>query len=133
MKENLFITRLKERLKEKSSPQLILSLASEYKKSGMVYQAISLLKEGISKNPEYIPGRLALGRWYFECNMLDDAKREFSEVILREPYNPFAKDWLLKMETVGTKKNKDEAINRLNKFLIVLKRRFSSSINKLSD
>jgi tetratricopeptide (TPR) repeat protein len=130
-KENLFIARLKERLAHRGSPELVLSLASEYKKMGKIYQAIAVLKEMIDKNPEYIPGRLALGRYYLECNMLYDAKKEFYEIINRDPDNPFVKVWLSKIEDgVGSKKfsnNRDEAINRLNRFLIILKRRFSKS------
>lgn len=124
-KESFFITRLKEMLAERESPELVLSLASEYKKLGKIYQAISVLKEGIDKNPEYTPGRLALGRLYIECNMLDDAKREFYEVIKRDPENPFAKNWLKKINK--NLQDKDKTIERLNSFLIVLKRYFSKS------
>jgi Tfp pilus assembly protein PilF len=128
--ESLFIKRLRERIKNSYSSSLILSLASEFRKSGKIYQAISLIKQAIEKDPDYIPARLALGRWYMDCDMLSDAKKEFIEVIQRDSENPLAKELISEVDKrLGINlfsKNKLKNINRLNRFLIILRKRFSS-------
>lgn len=128
--ESLFIKRLRERIKNSYSSSLILSLASEIRKSGKIDQAISLIKQAIEKDPDYVPARLALGRWYMDCDMLSDAKKEFIEVLQRESENPFAKELISEVDKrLGlhlSSKNKAENIDRLNRFLIILKKRFSS-------
>jgi tetratricopeptide (TPR) repeat protein len=129
--ESLFIKRLKERLKNSYSSGLLLSLASEFSKSGKIYQAISIIKTGVEKDPDYVPARFLLGRWYMDCDMLLDAKKEFIEVLQREPENIFAKELISEIDkrlglNLSSKRDKVENINRLNRFLIILRKRFSS-------
>ena len=127
--ESLFIKRLKERIKNSYSSRLLLSLASELRKAGKIYQAISIIKEGVEKDPDYIPARLSLGRWYMDCDMLLDAKKEFIEVLQREPENAFAEELINEVNKrlgLHLSNNKAKDINRLNRFLIILKKRFSS-------
>ncbi len=43
-------------------------------------EAIAVCKEGLEKNPDYLPGRLLLGRCYLEKEMPAEAKIELEKV-----------------------------------------------------
>jgi tetratricopeptide (TPR) repeat protein len=94
-----------------------------------IYAAIAILAEWINKNPEFIPARLTLGRLYVECDMLSEAKKEYSEVIKQSPDDTFAckgLDEVNKRLEIITEK-KEAVVNRLNKFLEEIKIRFAYS------
>ncbi len=135
MKENsIYIERLKERLRHKPDSRLFLSLAEEYKKMDKIYAAIAILIEGINKNPEFIPARFALGRYYIECDMLSEAKKELSEIIERFPDNISVRKLLDEInkrpglsDVAVSSKSRDASVTRLNKFLEAIKIRFAAS------
>lgn len=92
--ESSYIKKLKEKLKEKPDSRLFLSLAEELLKREDVDEAISVLEDGIKKNPDLINARLSLGKCYLAKDMLEEAKNEFLSVIEKSPGNALARRYL---------------------------------------
>lgn len=69
-----------EKLKNKPKSLIFSRLADSYRKSGDVQQAISICSEGLALHPEYVTGRIILGRCYLEQENFNDAIKEFTKV-----------------------------------------------------
>jgi tetratricopeptide (TPR) repeat protein len=83
-------------------------LADTYRKAGMLDEAIQVAKDGLKHNPNYVSGRLVLGRCYFDKDMLKEAEDEISRVVKANPENADAQRILAKIrEKTG---RLDEAI-----------------------
>lgn len=81
---------LKEKVAKDPSSKLFVPLADEYRKAGMFEEAISVLKDGLERQPNYTSARVALGKIYLEQDMLDEAEAEFEGVVASAPDNLFA-------------------------------------------
>jgi len=92
--EGSYIKKLKEKLNEKPDSRLFLSLAEELLKKEDVDGAISVLEDGLKKNPDLINARLSLGKCYLAKDMLEEAKNEFLNVIEKSPGNALARRYL---------------------------------------
>jgi hypothetical protein len=68
---------LKERLQARPDSLAFSRLADLYRKSGNIAQAIDLCVNGVEKHPEYVTGRIILGRCYLEQENLDKAVESF--------------------------------------------------------
>lgn len=84
------IEKLRLRVEKDPNSRLFLPLAEEYRKSGMLDEAISVILRGLERHPGYTSARVALGKIYFEKSMVAEAKREFEKVVLAVPDNLFA-------------------------------------------
>ncbi len=84
------IEKLRIRVEKDPNSRLFLPLAEEYRKSGMLDEAITVILRGLEYQPGYTSARVALGRIYFEKNMMDEAKNEFEAVVSTIPDNLFA-------------------------------------------
>lgn len=84
------IEKLKEKVEKDPLSKLFVPLAEEYRKAGMVDEAISVLLRGLENQPSYMTARVALGKIYLEKNMLKEARDEFKKVITVIPDNLFA-------------------------------------------
>lgn len=84
------IEKLRIRVEKDPNSRLFLPLAEEYRKSGMLDEAITVILRGLEHQPGYTSARVALGRIYLEKNMLDEAKNEFEAVVSAIPDNLFA-------------------------------------------
>ncbi len=84
------IEKLRIRVEKDPNSRLFLPLAEEYRKSGMLDEAITVILKGLEFQPGYTSARVALGRIYFEKNMMDEAKNEFEAVVSTIPDNLFA-------------------------------------------
>jgi tetratricopeptide (TPR) repeat protein len=84
------IEKLKERVDKDSNSKLFVPLAEEYKKEGMLDEAISVLLGGIERQPGYMSARVSLGKIYFEKGMMNEARSEFENVIKSIPDNLYA-------------------------------------------
>lgn len=84
------IEKLKVRVEKDPNSRLFLPLAEEYRKAGMLDEAISVLLKGLERQPGYTSARVALGKIYLEKKMIEDARREFEKVIAAIPDNLFA-------------------------------------------
>jgi hypothetical protein len=69
--------KLKERLEAKPDSLAFSRLADLYRKSGNITQAIDLCVRGVEQHPEYVTGRIILGRCYLEQENLDKAVEAF--------------------------------------------------------
>lgn len=65
-------------------------IAEEYIKSGMIDEAILVLKEGLESYPNYTGARVLLARAYMEKGMSNEALDEFERVVEVSPDNLFA-------------------------------------------
>lgn len=62
---------------------IFLPLAEEYRRIGMVEEAIFYIQEGLKKNPTYTAAKTTLARCYFDAKDIMKAK-ELVENVLRE-------------------------------------------------
>jgi len=84
------IEKLKEKVAKDPNSKLFVPLAEEYKKRGMIDEAVSVLTEGLNSQPGYMSARVALGKIYLEKNMTAEAKEEFEKVVSAVQDNLFA-------------------------------------------
>lgn len=84
------IEKLKAKVEKDHNSKLFLPLAEEYRKAGMLDEAISAILSGLEHQPGYTSARVALGRIYLEKGMLSEARTEFERVIPIIPDNLFA-------------------------------------------
>lgn len=84
------IEKLKARVERDSGSKLFLPLAEEYRKSGMLDEAIAVILRGLEQQPDYVSARVALGRLYLEKEMAEEAKAEFEKVVEIIPDNLFS-------------------------------------------
>jgi tetratricopeptide (TPR) repeat protein len=128
MNADLFIEKLRDRVRESPGSRLFLTLAEELKKRGEYEEAFMVLRDGIEKNPAFLSARLTLGRWYLKDNKLDDARKEFSAVVEVSPGDKFALRYLSEIETklsAGKSDAKLRTIDRLNQFREAIHHRFN--------
>lgn len=84
------IEKLKERVDKDPNSKLFVPLAEEYRKEGMVEEAIKVLHDGLERQPGYMSARVALGKIYIEKGMPKEAQQEFENVIKAIPDNLYA-------------------------------------------
>jgi tetratricopeptide (TPR) repeat protein len=84
------IERLKERVDKDPNSKLFVPLAEEYKKIGMLDEAIETLSEGLKRYPSYMSAHVSLGKIYLDKGMLDEASAEFEKVVNTIPDNLYA-------------------------------------------
>ncbi|MDA8084390.1 MAG: tetratricopeptide repeat protein [Nitrospiraceae bacterium] len=84
------IEKLKEKVDKDPNSKLFVPLAEEYRKEGMLDEAISVLLNGVEKQPGYMSARVSLGKIYLEKEMLPEALAEFEQVIKSIPDNLYA-------------------------------------------
>jgi tetratricopeptide (TPR) repeat protein len=84
------IEKLKERVDKDPNSKLFVPLAEEYRKEGLVEEAIKVLQEGLERQPGYMSARVALGKIYLEKSMTQEAQVEFENVIKAIPDNLYA-------------------------------------------
>jgi tetratricopeptide (TPR) repeat protein len=65
-------------------------LAEEYRKEGMLDEAIGVLQKGLERQPGYMSARVSLGKIYLEKGQMDEARIEFESVIKLIPDNLYA-------------------------------------------
>ncbi len=84
------IEKLKERVDKDPNSKLFVPLAEEYKKEGLLDEAINVLLGGIERQPGYMSARVSLGKIYLEKGMLPEARSEFENVTKSIPDNLYA-------------------------------------------
>ncbi len=84
------IEKLRVRVEKDPNSRFFLPLAEEYRKSGMLDEAISVILRGLQHQPGYTSARVALGRLYLEKDMLNEARAEFENVVTTIPDNLFS-------------------------------------------
>jgi tetratricopeptide (TPR) repeat protein len=124
------IERLKEKVERDPNSKLFVSLADEYRKRGMLDDAISVLTSGLTNQPNYMSARVSLGKVYLEKNMIAEAREEFEKVISAIPDNLFAHKKLA--EIFRDMGNKEMAI-REYKTVLKLNPLDEDAISNLND
>ncbi len=81
-------------IKENNSRSFI-PIAEGYLKSGMVDEAIGVLKAGLQVYPKYLGARVSLGKAYLEKGLIKEALKEFEYVISLSPDNIYAQRKLI--------------------------------------
>lgn len=84
------IEKLRLKVEKDPNSRLFLPLAEEYRKSGMLDEAITVVLRGLEFQPGYTSARVALGRLYLEKNMIEEARSEFEDVVKTIPDNLFS-------------------------------------------
>ncbi len=84
------IEKLKERVDKDPNSKLFVPLAEEYRKEGMLDEAIGVLTSGIERQPGYMSARVSLGKIFLEKGMTSEARSEFENVIKSIPDNLYA-------------------------------------------
>jgi len=84
------IEKLRMRVEKDPNSRLFLPLAEEYRKTGMLDEAISVILSGLERHSGYTSARVALGRIYLEKNMVEEARDEFEKVVSVIPDNLFS-------------------------------------------
>ncbi|MEW6002333.1 MAG: tetratricopeptide repeat protein [Nitrospirota bacterium] len=109
------IERLKERVNKDPNSKLFVPLAEEYKKAGMIDEAILVLINGLERHPGYMSARVSLGKIYLEKGMIENAKIEFEKVTSFIPDNLYAHRKLAEIyKDLG---KKDKALEEFKKVL----------------
>lgn len=84
------IERLKERINKDPNSKLFVPLAEEYKKMGMMSEAVEALMQGLERHPSYMSAHVSLGKIYLDKGKLDEASSEFEKVVSAIPDNLYA-------------------------------------------
>ena len=84
------ITKLTEKLQKDPSSRLFFPLAEEYIRSGMLEEAIIILKGGLKIHPVFSAARVSLGKVYLQKGRVAEAKTEFEKVLAQNPDNLMA-------------------------------------------
>jgi tetratricopeptide (TPR) repeat protein len=88
------IEELEKRLAADPNSRMFVQLAEEYRKAGMLEQAIDCCEKGLKKHPQYPSARVALGRALLEAGSFDRASAEFEAVLKQVPDNILAHKFL---------------------------------------
>ncbi|PKL52070.1 MAG: hypothetical protein CVV37_03065 [Nitrospira bacterium HGW-Nitrospira-1] len=84
------IEKLREKVEKDPNSKLYVLLAEEYRKEGMLDEALEVLRKGIETQPGYMSARVSLGKIYLEKGQKDKARVEFESVIKAIPDNLYA-------------------------------------------
>jgi tetratricopeptide (TPR) repeat protein len=104
------IEELEKRLAADPSSRMFVQLAEEYRKAGMLEQAIDCCEKGLKKHPQYPSARVLLGRALLEAGSFDKASAEFETVLKQVPDNILAHKFL--GETYEKLGRLDEALKK---------------------
>jgi len=104
------IEELEKRLAADPNSRTFVQLAEEYRKAGMLEQAIDCCEKGLKKHPQYPSARVALGRALLEAGSFDRASAEFETVLKQVPDNILAHKFL--GETYHRLGRLDEALKK---------------------
>ncbi len=84
------IEKLREKVEKDPNSRLFVPLAEEYRKEGMLEDAVDILLKGIENQPGYMSARVSLGKIYLEKGMPAEARAEFESVVRSIPDNLYA-------------------------------------------
>lgn len=91
---DVFLEKYLKEYQENPHSRIFAPLAESYRKSGLVDEAIEICKEGLQYHPNFISGRVALARAYFQKEMYKESIEELKKVISEAPDNYLAQKLL---------------------------------------
>jgi len=111
------IERLSERLGKDPDSLVFAPLADAYRRSGLIEEAIDVLRKGMEKHPNYASAFIVLGRCYQDQKMYELARSEFEKALEVDRDNLLAsKLYAAVLVPLG---RKDEALERYRRLLEV--------------
>lgn len=81
------IEKLSKKLAQNPTSKFFIPLGEEYAKADLYDEAIEVLLEGMKNYPDYPSAKVALGKVYLKKGMLNEARKEFEEVLSGNPDN----------------------------------------------
>ena len=109
------IERLTEKLSKDPNSIVFAPLADSYRRSGLIEEAIDIVKKGLDKHPGYASAYIVLGRCYQDQKMYELARAEFEKALEVAPENfVAAKLYASMLVSLG---QKEEAIKRFKQLL----------------
>jgi tetratricopeptide (TPR) repeat protein len=109
------IERLSERLGKDPDSLVFAPLADAYRRSGLIEEAIDVLRKGMEKHPNYASAFIVLGRCYQDQKMYELARSEFEKALEVDRDNLLAsKLYAAVLVPLG---RKDEAVERYHRLL----------------
>ena len=78
---------LKRRVQRDPASISFAALAEEYRRLGMLAEAIDACRAGLQRHPSYISARVTLGRALIEVGEFDEASSELEQVLRSAPEN----------------------------------------------
>lgn len=84
------IERLQKKVEKEPNPGAFLQLAEEYRKEGMLHEALKVCQDGLKRHPNYWSTRVSLGRVYYELGQSEQAREELEKVVKAVPDNLLA-------------------------------------------
>lgn len=79
-----------ELLSKDPKSRVFAPLAEAYRKGGLLDEAIQVARDGLKFNPNYVSGRMALGRAYYDKGMKTEAREELEKAVKAAPDNIMA-------------------------------------------
>ncbi len=79
-----------ELLSKDPKSRVFAPLAEAYRKGGLLDEAIQVARDGLKFNSNYISGRMALGRAYYDKGMKTEAREELEKAVKAAPDNIMA-------------------------------------------
>jgi len=104
------IDRYKDIMQKDPNSREFLTLAELYRKLGVAEEATKILRDGLTRHPDYVEARLAMARVYLTQGQVEDATREFEEVIRQDTGNFVA--YKLLGEIAMQKQDSEKAADR---------------------
>ncbi len=111
------IEKLERKHGENPEGRYFVPLANAYRRSGSMGDAISVLRKGIRRHPDYLSARIVLGHCYADQGDVDSARSEYQHVLSFDPHNLVALRSL--GELAAAAGNDDEARRRYEQLLAV--------------
>jgi tetratricopeptide (TPR) repeat protein len=76
-----------KRYQEDPSSRVFAPLAEAYRKAGLLDEAIEICRDGLRVHPNFIGGRVALARAFFDKRYYADVVKELEPVVIDAPDN----------------------------------------------
>jgi tetratricopeptide (TPR) repeat protein len=109
------IEKLERRNAENPLGRLFAPLADAYRKQGELERAMTLLREGLERHPDYIGAQIVLGRCHLDLGDESEASGAFQRVLDLDGENVIALKALADIADRGGRR--DEAVSRLERLL----------------
>lgn len=87
MKDRFRLEHLRRRVGANPASIAFAALAEEYRRAGMLAEAIAACRDGLRRHPAYASARVTLGTALIEAGRLDEAAVEFESVLRAAPEN----------------------------------------------
>ena len=87
MKDRFRLEHLRRRVGINPASIDFATLAEEYRRAGMLEEAIATCRTGLRRHPAYVAARVTLGMALIEAGGLDDAAAELEAVLRAAPEN----------------------------------------------